>query len=144
MNYTQIKQLKSFCESLHSQPDWKQVLKESHMGTDDFEVDNVRFIRADAIQEILEDELSADEYLLGCFTASAIAEATGWPNFLIEAAQKGDQYEEIGKAMTGEHVAELARIYAYQDGYGHHFNGYDFSEEELTINGFDYHVFDNQ
>jgi len=29
------------------------------------------------------------------------------------------------------------------DGYGHHFNGYDGSEEEINLLGTDYIVFDN-
>ena len=143
MKYSEIKQVKDFCESLFRTPDWRQVLEAVLNGETDFEVNEVRFITSDTIQEVLEDELAADEYLLGCFTASAISEATDWPIALIEAAQKGEQFEAIGKAMTGEHIAALADLYAHYDGYGHHFNHWDGSEEEVTINGIDFYVFDN-
>ena len=144
MKYSQIKQIKSFCESLDSSPDWREVVKEIEQNSNDFEVNDVRFIAEDDIQNVLEDELAADEYILGCFNSWAIAEATGWPEFLIKAAQEGEQYEAIGAAMTGEHVANLAYVYSSQDGYGHHFNRYDGNEEEIQISGYaNYFVFDN-
>src|SRR5690348_610034 len=122
MNLTDIKLIKAFCNGLFSTPDWREVVKYIESGDIEFEIDNVRFIHTDTIQEVLEDELASDEYVLGCFNASAIADATGWPIELIEIVQEGEQYEALGKAMTGEHVAELARIYVQLDGYGHHFN----------------------
>jgi hypothetical protein len=143
MNLTQIKQVKKFCESLHSKPCWKEVIENIENFCPDFTISEVRFICDTKIQDILEDEISSDTYTLGCFIASAIAEATDWPEFLIKAAQEGEQYEAIGEAMTGEHVANLASIYVSMDGYGHHFNRWDFSAEELTIGDKFYHVFDN-
>jgi hypothetical protein len=143
MKLSQLRELKSFCSNLHSQPDWREVLENIGTQQDDFTINDVRFIHDQAIREVLEDELANDEYCLGCFNANAIAEATGWPELLIKAAQDGEQYEAIGKAMTGEHVANLAQIYVDADGYGHHFNSYDFSEEFITVNGQSYYVFDN-
>lgn len=144
MKYSNIKKVKEFCQSLDSQPDWREVIKEIQQNTNDFEVNEVRFICDTDIKDILEDELAADEYMLGCFTAWAIADATGWPLALIEAAQKGEQYEAIGEAMTGEHVANLADCLISNDGYGHHFNRYDGNEEELMLGkDMHYHVFDN-
>lgn len=142
MKYSQIKQLKAFCESLHSEPAWREVLDNILSDESDFEVDNVRFIDSEHIDEIQTDELESDEYILGCFTDHAIAHATGWPIALIEAAQKGESYEEIGKAMTREHIEALQQYYSSCDGYGHHFNRYDGNEEELWIDGKTYHVFD--
>lgn len=144
MKLSQIKQLKSFCNNLHSQPYWREVLENIQLNSNDFEIDDVRFIHDDAIRDVLEYELANDEYILGCFNASAIAKATGWPEFLIKIGQDGGQYEAIGKAMTGEHVANLAQIYVDYDGYGHHFNGYDGNEEFITVDGQSYYVFDNQ
>lgn len=144
MKLTDIKELKLFCESLHSNPDWKEVLENVKRGEKDFWVDEVHFIETDHIQEALEDYLASDTYTLGCFTAWAISEATGWPEALIKAAQDGDQFQAIGEAMEGEHIAALASIYARDDGYGHAFNSYDSSEEELHINNCIYHVFDNR
>lgn len=143
MKYSEIKKVKEFCNSLFSTPDWREVVEAINNGETDFEVDDVRFITSDTILEVLEDELAADEYTLGCFNASAISEATGWPMVLIEAAQKGEQFEEIGKAMNGEHIAALAELYARYDGYGAHFNSWNGGEDEITINEIDFYVFDN-
>ena len=145
MKYSQIKAIKTFTESLVSTPDYKEVLENIIESVDDFEVDNVRFIKSDCIDQILADELESDLYCLGCFNASFISDVTGWPIVLIEAAQSGEAYEELGKAISEEDcMLELAQAYANVDGYGHHFNSYDFSEEEITIDGVDYFVFDNQ
>lgn len=140
MKYSELKAIRAFCNALHSEPAWREVLE--NIGQDDFTVDNVRFIRADAIDIIQADEMENDSYILGCFNASAIADATGWPVVLIEAAQKGEAFKEIGDGMTREQVEALQQIYCRADGYGHHFNSYDFSEEEITLGGIDYLVFD--
>lgn len=140
MKYSEIKKIRKFCEGLHSEPAWREVIE--HAGEEDFTVDNVRFIATDTIDEIQVDEMESDSYCLGCFTADAIADATGWPVVLIEAAQKGEAFEEIGEAMDREHIKTLQQIYSRADGYGHHFNRYDFSQEEITIDGRYYFVFD--
>lgn len=143
MKFSEIKSLKKFCESLDSQPDWREVLQSITLDEDDFTINDVRFINADNIDDILVDELMGDEYMLGCFNSSAIEAATDWPIELIEAAQKGEAFEVIGKAMTKEHVEKLAEYYSDVDGYGHHFNGYDSSEERLNIEDKEFYVFDN-
>ena len=144
MKFSQIKALKTFTESLFSTPDYKEVIENVSNDVDDFEIDNVRFIKASCIDQVLADQLSSDEYCLGCFNANFIAKQSGWPQFLIEAAQSGEAYEELGKAMINElDMVEFAEEYASADGYGHHFNGYDFGQEEITINGVNYYVFDN-
>lgn len=140
MKYSEIKAIRKFCEGLFSTPDWREVV--GNIGEDDFTVDNVRFIKAAEIDSIQADEMEGDSYILGCFNACAIADATGWPVVLIEAAQKGEEFEEIGKGMSREQVEALQQIYCRADGYGHHFNSYDFSEEEITMDGIDYYVFD--
>ena len=144
MKYSDIKLVKQFCETLHSNPDWREVVKNIEERNIDFEVDNVRFINDADIMEILENELSYNEYMLGSFAPWAIAKATDWPQFLIELAQDAGKAEELGEHMTGEHVSELAQILVCCDGYGHHFNSYDSGEEEFTIDGLFFHVFDNR
>lgn len=143
LTFSQIKTIKSFCEELFSTPDWREVVGQITEDETDFEVDNVRFIHTDSIDSIMTDELEGDEYVLGCFNASFIADVTGWPLMLIEAAQKGEAFKEIGEALIdGGFVEGLAKAYSYADGYGHHFNSYDGNEEELNINGSMFHVFD--
>ena len=140
MKYSEIKAIRKFCEGLFSTPYWPEVV--CNIGKDDFTVDNVRFIKAAEIDSIQADEMGGDSYILGCFNARAIADATGWPVVLIEAVQKGEAFEEIGKGMSREQIEALQQIYSRADGYGHHFNSYDFSEEEITLDGIDYYVFD--
>ena len=57
--------------------------------------------------------------------------------------QGAEAFEGIGK-MLAPHIEEVQEEYARADGYGHHFNHYDFSEEEMTIAGVNYYVFDNR
>lgn len=143
MKYSELKSIRAFCNNLFSTPDWREVVSNIVDEESDFEVDNVRFIDSESIDEIQADELASDEYILGCFRAEAVARATAWPIALVDAAQKGEAYQEIGEEMTRKQIENLQRIYSRADGYGHHFNRYDFSEEELRVNGKTYHVFDN-
>lgn len=113
--------------------DTRAVLTALRAGEDDFEASGYRFISEAVIDEILTDELEAGPYILGCFTAWAIADATGWPVVLIEAAQKGEAYQEIGEGMTREQVERLGQILVRYDGYGHHFSPYDSYTNELTF-----------
>lgn len=147
LSFSQIKTVKDFSEDLHSSPDYKEVVENIVNGYDDFEVDNVRFIKDDSILEIMVDEIFSDEYVLGCFYASFIASNSSLPIEMIEACQECEAFEAIGKALNNtlnqDEKEAFCEEYASADGYGHHFNSYDFSEEELTINGKSYHVFDN-
>lgn len=97
----------------------------------DINTENWRLINAENIDSILANELSFDPYILGCFSAWAIADATDWPVALIEAAQKGEVFSEIGEAMTTEQIEKLAKIYAAEDGYGHYFASYDGATHEI-------------
>ncbi len=142
MKYSEIKNLKAFCQFLHSEPSWREVLEQA-LSDDDFEVDSVRFIADESIDQIQADEMQGDSYVLGLFSAYVIAEVTDWPVALIEAAQKGEAFEEIGEAMSREQVEALQQIRCLADGYGPHFNSYDGNEEEVEINGKLFHVFDN-
>ena len=142
MKYSDVKRIKSFCAGLFSEPDYREVI--SHAGEDDFEVDDVRFIADSAIDDIQQEELAGDEYVLGCFNAWFIADVLGIDCDVITAMQKAEAFEAIGKLIISLGKLEsLQSAYASADGYGHHFNGYDFSEEEIEIDGQMYHVFDN-
>ncbi len=142
MKLSQIRTLKTFCNDLFSQPCFKEVINSVENNEDDFEVNNVRFISADSIDKIQQDELQSDLYCLGCFNASFLASVTGWPMALIEAAQKGEAFEELGEGLV-DYIEEIQESYASVDGYGHHFNSYDFSEDTIEIDGTEYFVFDN-
>lgn len=119
----------------------REIIENIRDNEEDFEVGYYRFINDDVIDEIQQEEMKGDDYLLGCFSAWAIASATSWPVELVEAAQSGEAFEKIGAAMTEEHIANLQAIYRNSDGYGHHFGHYDGEEEEITIAGKTFHVF---
>ena len=145
MKFSALKEVKEFTEyTLHSQPDWREVVENIEAKWDDFEVDNVRFIKDSEIDKILADELENDLYCLGCFTSSFIADFTGIDLDVIEALQDAEAYEALGKFIVKSCDLEyFASAYASVDGYGHHFNRYDGGEEELNVNGVTYLVFDN-
>lgn len=145
IKFSQIKALRNFCESLDSSPDWKDVLQNMLDAEDDFEVNNVRFISEDNIDEILADELENDEYCLGCFSTWTLSVATGISSSVFEALQKAEAHAAIGKLVIDlDKVSDLAQILVQHDGYGHHFNHHDFGEEEIIFNGVNYYVFDNR
>ena len=145
VKHSQIKKIRTLCDDLVSAPSWREVVDAIVSGGQDFEVDGVRFINDDVIVDVLADELAGDEYILGCFAAWCLAEATDWPVVLIEAAQNAEGYAEIGAAMAKRQICKLAEIYSRADGFGHHFNAYDGSEEEINVDGFGlFHVFDNR
>ena len=142
MKYSEIKNLKEFCNGLHSEPDWREVLQNALDDADDFEVSNVRFISDSAIDSIQQDELSSDLYCLGCFNADFLADYLPIDAEDIKNIQDAGAYEAIGKMILPV-IEDVQKGYASADGYGHHFNHYDFNEDEIFINGNLYHVFDN-
>lgn len=145
MKYSQIKTICNFSESLDSTPDWKEVLQNILNDSQDFEVDNVRFINSESIDSIQQDELSGDEYVLGCFNADFLAEVLDLPFDAIKAIQDAQAYSALGKMILSMNkLEELQQEYARLDGYGHHFNTWNGEEEEFRINGQMYYVFDNR
>ena len=147
ITYNEIKDIKHECEQLCSNPDWREVTENIATVEPDFWVDNVRYIHSDAISEVLADELSSDLYILGCFNANFLASVCDIDIEVVQALQEAEAFEALGKLVL-PHINEIANEYACIDGYGHHFNSYDFGEEELTVivNGITetYHVFDNR
>lgn len=148
MNYSEIKALKAFCESLDSNPAWREVVEQAEAGDTDFEVDGVRFISDNSILSVMVDEIFSDEYILGCFNASFIAKNSDLNIELVEACQQSEAFEAIGKALSDtlsdDEKESFCEAYASADSYGHHFNHYDGTEFEVRINGVLYHVFDNR
>lgn len=146
LKFNQIREIYKFCQDLFSEPDPREVVENLDRLESDFEVDNVRFIRADMIDQILADELTSDFYLLGCFNAEFIAEQTDWPIELIQAAQDGEAFEALGKVISETaDMINFASSYAEAEGYGSHFNRHDGeTTAELNINKYSYFVFDNQ
>ena len=142
MKYSDIKKVNKFCTGLFSEPNYKEVINNIESSNDDFEVDGVRFIQSEYIDDIQQNELLSDLYCLGCFNAYFLADYLPIDMNDIQAIQDAGAYEAIGK-MCKVHIADIQAGYVSADGYGHHFNHYDGNEEELNINGVLYHVFDN-
>lgn len=143
MKFSQIKELRELVGN-----DWRDACEKIKDGKTDFTLNPYRqgnqrewrFIHKDQIDATLVEDLECDEYVLGCFNAWFLADVTGWPLALIEAAQKGEAYEALGQAIIQEgYVKKLAEKYASADGYGHHFSSYDGEEHEIG----DYYIFKN-
>lgn len=145
MKYSDIKQIRAFCNDLFSTPDWREVIGNIEQGLNDFEVDNVRFINSDNIDQIQEDELGNDDYALGCFNASFLSGILEIDQDVIEAMQKAEAFEAVGKLIKSlGKLGEVQQGYARYDGYGHHFNSYDFGMKEIKVDGQTFYVFDNR
>ncbi len=112
--------------------DVRETIEHINDDENDFTVDDHRFIRADDIDEIMCGELEGDEYMLGCFNAWFLADILNTTTEAIEAMQKAEAYEGIGKMVLGNNkLAELQQAYVSADGYGHHFAHYDGNEDEI-------------
>ena len=145
MKYSKIKEIKEFCLSLTSEPAWREVVENFVNQESDFEVDGVRFISSDCIDKTQQDELSNDLYCLGCFNSWFIADVLNIDVDVIDAMQKAEAFEALGKLIISlGKLPELQSAYSSADGYGHHFNSYDCGEEELTVDGSSFYVFDNR
>ena len=92
-----------------------------------------RFIREDAIDAIMQDALSADDYILGCFADWFLADVLDVDIDVVQAMQKAEAFEALGKLVlsTGK-LQELQEKYVQADGYGHHFAHYDHDESNLS------------
>ena len=138
MQLTEIKELKSDLAEIGFD-NWKEAVTEIASENEDFEIDDFRFIHGDNIDDIMQDELSSDSYLLGCFTASFLAGIEGGlSEDIILALQEEEKFEAIGQHyLDNELVGEIQADYARLDGYGHHFARYDGHGHEIYVNTFD-------
>lgn len=119
-----------------------EILEHVENGEKDFTVDDIRYIRDDCIDEIMQEELACDEYMLGCFQPWVLAEVLPLSIVTIENSQANEECELLGKFIVeGGYVEILQKRYVGLDGYGHYFNSWDGSEEEMVIDGNEYHVF---
>ncbi|MEL6509056.1 MAG: hypothetical protein AAFQ32_04650 [Pseudomonadota bacterium] len=103
-----------------------------HLGGNDW-----RFIKEMAIDTILEGELMADPYFLGCFNAWFIADHSDLSVTIIKALQEGEKFEELGQHLIDTDCVEsMAHGYACADGYGHHFASYDGETHVLSTESY--------
>lgn len=137
MKFSEIKSIYSELDDLNI--DDKRTVLENMLNNDsDFEVENYRFIHKDDIDTIQQDEMKSDPYMLGCFNAWFIADNTDLDIDIVEALQSADKYTELGNhILNNGYLEDMQSAYTSADGYGHHFNSYDGSENEIG----DYYAF---
>jgi GTPase SAR1 family protein len=138
MKLSQLREVKELSNELDL--DFKELTTAFIDKETDFEIENYRFISFDTIDEVQQDELKSDLYILGCFNAWFIADNTNLSIKVVEALQKAEAFEELGELMV-DNIEEIQSEYASADGYGHHFNHYDGNEWEINIDGVDYYYF---
>ena len=138
MNYSDIKSIIELSNELNI--DKKELFENVNESENDFTIEDYRFIKSDEIDEIQQDELKSDLYILGCFNAWFIADNTNIPLKAVEALQKAEAYEALGEMMVDD-IEIIQSEYASTDGYGHHFAHYDHHEQETVLNGVHYYYF---
>ena len=139
MKYSEIKQIKEFCEGVSI--DWREVVISISNEEDDFEIDDYRFIREDSIDKIQQDELESDPCIFGFFNAGFIADNTDLSYNIVIALQEAEKYEALGQhIIDNDYVEDMQLEYARLDGYGHHFAHYDGQTLEDLLE-FGYYVF---
>lgn len=128
MKFSTIKQIKKTTDD-----NWRDVVEAIANEESDSECGNFRVISSDNIDEILKEELSSDEYYLGCFSSWAVSDATGIDSDVIYAMKEAEAFEAIGKLILSipGALSKIAQILVDNDGYGHHFNTYDGGEVEM-------------
>ena len=118
--------------------DFMELVEYLTSDIEDFNFDGYRFIHDSSIDEILVDELSNDPYMLGCWNNFVYSQVLDCPPEVATALQAGEQYEALGQWCMDQNVVEdMAEILVSHNGYGHHFNVYDGSDNEIGH----YHVF---
>ena len=138
MKLSQLRDVKEL--SIELDIDFKELTEQIIDESDDFEIDNYRFIKVSEIDTIQQNELKNDLYILGCFNASFIADNTNLSLKVIQALQKAEAFEELGELIIDD-IETLQSEYSRLDGYGHHFAHYDGNENEITLNDVEYYYF---
>ena len=111
--------------------DWIEEDNELTLELEDLPCGEVMITKEENLLEVIKDRLEGDEYCLGCHYASFIAGATGWPLALIEAAQKGEAYSELGQAIIDEGcVEDMAQAKIDIGACGEELSCYDGKEHE--------------
>ncbi|MGI9251288.1 MAG: hypothetical protein ACR2PR_08830 [Pseudohongiellaceae bacterium] len=134
----------SDCRSLAGEFEmgWRDIVTAVADDETDFEVCGYRFIAASMIDEVMQNELASDTYMLGCFNSWFLADVLDIDCDVIAAMQKAEAFDAIGKlVLSMGKVGELQELYVRHDGYGHHFNHWDGSEETIHVGGVEYYSF---
>ena len=116
----------------------KEIIINIESNDADFTVGNYRFIHKDSIDEIQQEELSFDPFILGSFSSYFIADNTDLSIGIVEALQSAEKHDAIGQhIIDNNYVKDIQFEYSRLDGYGNHFNHYNGNEVEI----YDYYAF---
>ena len=139
MNYSEIKNIITLANNygIDTRELYNNIVNES----EDFEVDNYRFIKEDEALNEAVNMYKWDNYLLGCFNDRFIADNTNLSLRVVQALQKAEAFEELGELIQENDLDAFIEEYVRLDGWGHVFGSYDGSNDEVTINGESYIVF---
>lgn len=118
--------------------DTREVLEYLIEEESDFNVGGYRFIYYDHIDRIMQDELSNDNYVLGCFNADFLSGILGIDADIIKGMQGADNYEHVGMLVQDlGKIKELQAQHASLNSYGVHFGIYNGNYEEIE----NYYIF---
>ena len=138
MKLAQLRDVKNLSNELDI--DFRELTEQITDETNDFEIDNYRFIKVSEIDTIQQDELKSDLYVLGCFSDWFIADNTDLSLKVVQALQKAEAFEELGELIVDD-IETIQSEYVRLDGYGHHFGRYDGNEHETVLNDVEYYYF---
>lgn len=138
MKLSQLRDVKNLSNELDI--DFRELTEQIIDEVNDFEIEDYRFIKVSEIDEIQQNELKDDLYILGCFTDWFIADNTDLSLKVVQALQKAEAFEELGELIVND-IETIQSEYSRLDGYGHHFGRYDGNEYEITLNDVDYYYF---
>ena len=138
MKLSQLRDVKNLSNELDI--DFRELTEQITDETNDFEIDNYRFIKVSEIDTIQQNELKDDLYVLGCFSDWFIADNTDLSLKVVQALQKAEAFEELGELIVDD-IETIQSEYSRLDGYGHHFGRYDGNEYEITLNNVEYYYF---
>lgn len=128
--YSELKKLR--LEYDLSAEELREFVEHVMVCDDDFVIGRYRYINGDEIDKIMQDELSSDEYILGCFNAWFLASVLEIDQDVIEEMQKCEAYTAIGKLVLSlGKLEKLQESYVRADGYGNHFDHYSGSTDEI-------------
>jgi MoaA/NifB/PqqE/SkfB family radical SAM enzyme len=139
MKYSEVKELITIANEYGI--DKAELIENISNNENDFEVENYRFIKESAVLEEAVNMYRGDNYMLGCFSASFIADNTKLSYNVVKALQKAEVFEELGELINDEGIEDFIEEYGRLDGWGHVFGSYDGNNDEVNILGEDFIVF---
>ena len=113
--------------------EFREILINISQEESDFEIGGYRFIKADDIDSILEDELDSDPYIIGSLADWLLSNVLNIDIDIVKVAQDTGLYDELGDSVIRQDaVRSLKEKIVTLDGYGSYFARYDRHEHSIT------------